>query len=59
LRVESEGGIHEVHAGQAIIAGPGERVRYSTPGEDGAEYIAVCLPAFSPQTVHRVGQTSV
>jgi mannose-6-phosphate isomerase-like protein (cupin superfamily) len=59
LRVESEAGIHEVHAGQAIIAAPGERVRYSTPGEEGAEYIAVCLPAFSPQTVHRVGQTSV
>ena len=53
VRVESEGGIHEVHAGQAIIARPGERVRYSTPGDEGAEYIAVCLPAFSPQTVHR------
>ena len=53
VRVESEGGVHEVHAGQAFIALPGERVRYSTPGEEGAEYIAVCLPAFSPQTVHR------
>ena len=53
VRVESDGGVQEVRAGQAIIALPGERVRYSTPGEEGAEYIAVCLPAFSPQTVHR------
>ena len=53
LRVESTEGVQEVHAGQAIIALPGERVRYSTPGAEGAEYIAVCLPAFSPQTVHR------
>jgi mannose-6-phosphate isomerase-like protein (cupin superfamily) len=53
LRVETDGGVIDVHAGQAIVARPGERVRYSTPGEDGAEYIAVCLPAFSPDTVHR------
>lgn len=53
LRVESDGGVLEVHAGQAVIAEPGERVRYSTPGKVGAEYIAVCLPAFSPDTVHR------
>lgn len=53
LRVESDQGVIDVHAGQAIITHPGERVRYSTPGEDGAEYIAVCLPAFSPDTVHR------
>jgi len=53
LLVESDDGVLEVHNGQAVIARPGERVRYSTPGNDGAEYIAVCLPAFSPQTVHR------
>lgn len=53
LRVEYEGGSLDVHAGQGIIAHPGEWVRYSTPGPDGAEYIAVCVPAFSPQTVHR------
>lgn len=53
LRVESKDGVVEVRAGQAIITRPGERVRYSTPGEQGAEYIAVCLPAFSPETVHR------
>jgi len=55
LRVESDQGVIEVRAGQAIITHPGERVRYSTPEEGGAEYIAVCLPAFSPQTVHRLG----
>lgn len=43
----------EVRAGQGIIAHRGEWVQYSTPGEEGAEYIAVCLPAFSPTTVHR------
>ena len=53
LRVEHEGGVIDVNAGQAIITRPGEWVRYSTPGPDGAEYIAVCLPAFSPHTVHR------
>lgn len=53
LRVEYEGGILEVNAGQAVTAHPGEWVRYSTPGPDGAEYIAICLPAFSPETVHR------
>lgn len=51
LVVEHEGGSLEVAAGQAIITEPGEWVRYSTP--EGAEYIAVCLPAFSPATVHR------
>jgi quercetin dioxygenase-like cupin family protein len=55
LRVEHEGGAIEVRAGQAIIAHRGEWVRYSTPEEDGAEYIAVCLPAFSMDTVHRDG----
>ena len=53
VRVEHEGGEIEVQAGQAIVTAPGEWVRYSTPGADGAEYIAVCLPAFSPATVHR------
>jgi mannose-6-phosphate isomerase-like protein (cupin superfamily) len=53
LQVDSEGGTLEVRAGQAVIAHAGEWVRYSTPGPDGAEYIAVCLPAFSPETVHR------
>ena len=53
LRVEYEGGRLDVRAGQAVVAEPGEWVRYSTPGADGAEYIAVCLPAFSPDTVHR------
>jgi len=53
VRVEHEDGVFEVRAGQAVVTAPGEWVRYSTPGADGAEYIAVCLPAFSPATVHR------
>jgi mannose-6-phosphate isomerase-like protein (cupin superfamily) len=53
LRVETRDGACEIAAGQAIISPRGEWVRYSTPGAEGAEYIAVCLPAFSPQTVHR------
>jgi mannose-6-phosphate isomerase-like protein (cupin superfamily) len=53
LRVESADGTLDVRSGQAIVARPGELVRYSTPGDEGAEYIAVCLPAFSPQWVHR------
>ena len=56
LRVEHEGGAFDVAAGQAIVAAPGEWVRYSTPLADGAEYIAICLPAFSPDTVHRDDQ---
>jgi quercetin dioxygenase-like cupin family protein len=56
LRVEAESGTIEVGAGQAVIAHAGEWVRYSTPGADGAEYVAVCLPAFSPSTVHRDAQ---
>lgn len=52
--VESDDGVLEVRAGQALITRAGERVRYSTPDEEGAEYVAVCLPAFSPQTVHRI-----
>ena len=51
VRVEHEDGVTEVDAGQAIMTEPGEWVRYSPP--DGAEYIAVCFPAFSPETVHR------
>lgn len=53
LRVEHAGGAMDVHAGQAVLTLAGEWVRYSTPEADGAEYIAVCLPAFSPATVHR------
>jgi mannose-6-phosphate isomerase-like protein (cupin superfamily) len=53
LHVEHAGGTIDVGAGQAIVTAPGEWVRYSTPDPDGAEYIAVCLPAFSPDTVHR------
>ena len=53
LRVEHEGGTLDVSAGQAVITHPGEWVRYSTPDPGGAEYVAVCLPAFSMETVHR------
>jgi mannose-6-phosphate isomerase-like protein (cupin superfamily) len=53
LVVETRGETFRVGAGQAIVTEPGEWVRYSTPGGEGAEYIAVCLPAFSPGTVHR------
>ena len=53
LQVESRSGVHKVAAGQAIFVHAGEWVRYSTPGTEGAEYIAVCLPAFSLSTVHR------
>jgi ethanolamine utilization protein EutQ len=55
LRVTHRGGSMDVQAGQAVIAGRGEWVQYSTPLAEGAEYIALCLPAFSPQTVHRDG----
>ena len=53
LRVEYKGGFLDVHPGQAVIAHAGEWVRYSTPGDEGAEYIAVCVPAFTMETVHR------
>jgi mannose-6-phosphate isomerase-like protein (cupin superfamily) len=53
IRVEHHGGSVDVHAGQAIVTSPGEWVRYSTPEPGGAEYVAVCTPAFSPTTVHR------
>ena len=53
LHVEHEGGALDVGAGRAVLVRAGEWVRYSTPAEGGAEYVAVCLPAFSPGTVHR------
>ena len=53
LRVEHEGGSLDVRAGQAVVASPGEWVRYSSPEPGGAEYVAICLPAFSPEMVHR------
>jgi mannose-6-phosphate isomerase-like protein (cupin superfamily) len=53
IRVEHEGGTLDVREGQAVITRAGEWIRYSTPEEGGAEYVAVCLPAFSPETVHR------
>jgi len=53
LRVEYEGGALDVTAGQGVIAAPGEWVRYSSPAAGGAEYVAICMPAFSPDNVHR------
>jgi ethanolamine utilization protein EutQ len=53
LRVEFEGGVLDVAEGQAVVTEPGEWIRYSTPGSAGAEYVAICMPAFSPETVHR------
>jgi mannose-6-phosphate isomerase-like protein (cupin superfamily) len=53
VRVEYTGGVLDVQAGQAVLASAGEWVRYSTPGAEGADYVSVCLPAFSPQLVHR------
>lgn len=53
LRVETKTAVHEVRPGEAIMTSRGEWIRYSTPGPEGAEYIAVCMPAFSPDTVHR------
>ena len=53
LHVEFEGGAMDVRAGQAIVTQPGEWVRYATPEPGGAEYVAVCLPAFAPESVHR------
>jgi mannose-6-phosphate isomerase-like protein (cupin superfamily) len=53
LRVEHQGGSLDVRSGQAVVAHAGEWIRYSTPEADGAEYIAVCVPAFSMETVHR------
>ena len=53
LQVRTREKVYDVRAGEAILVSAGEWVRYSTPGAEGAEYVAVCLPAFSPQTVHR------
>jgi ethanolamine utilization protein EutQ len=53
LRVEYEGGEMEVRGGQAVLARAGEWIRYSSPAAGGARYVAVCLPAFSPDTVNR------
>ena len=53
VRVEFEGGVMDVNPGEGVITRKGEWIRYSTPDSDGAEYVAVCLPAFSPDTVHR------
>jgi mannose-6-phosphate isomerase-like protein (cupin superfamily) len=55
LRIKTQAATFDVQAGQAIITPRGEWVQYSTPAEGGAEYIAICLPAFSPQLVHRDG----
>ena len=55
LRVEHENGVLDVRAGQAVITRRGEWVRYGSPEPGGAEYVAVCVPAFSPATVHRDG----
>lgn len=52
VRVEHDEGVLEVHAGQSVVTSAGERIRYST-GADGADYVAVCLPAFSPDSAHR------
>ena len=53
VRVEHEGGTIDVRTGQAVVARPGEWVRYSSPEPGGAEYIAVCTPAFSLEKVNR------
>jgi mannose-6-phosphate isomerase-like protein (cupin superfamily) len=53
LQVETREGVHDVRAGEAILVSREEWVRYGSPGPEGAEYMAVCLPAFSPATVHR------
>ena len=53
VRVEHAGGVLDVAAGQAVLTRAGERVRYTTPGDEGAEYVAICLPAFAPELAHR------
>jgi mannose-6-phosphate isomerase-like protein (cupin superfamily) len=53
LRVEHQGGVMDVRPGQAVVAAPGEWIRYGSPEPGGAEYVAICLPAFSMDTVHR------
>jgi mannose-6-phosphate isomerase-like protein (cupin superfamily) len=57
VRVTHAGGSFDVRAGQAVIARRGEWIRYSTPEPEGAEYLAICIPAFSPDTVHRDADT--
>jgi mannose-6-phosphate isomerase-like protein (cupin superfamily) len=57
LRVATKEKTYDIHSGEAVIVGAGQWVRYSTPGPEGAEYIAVCSPAFSADTVHRDDQT--
>jgi ethanolamine utilization protein EutQ len=58
LRVEHENGHMDINSGQAVIAQKGEWVRYSTPASEGAEYVAICVPAFSPASVHRDPETN-
>jgi len=53
LRLESVKGITEAAAGQCVLVSRGEWVRYSTPGAEGAEYVSICIPAFSPEIVHK------
>ena len=53
VRLEHDGGTIDVRPGEAVLTRAGERIRYSTPDDEGAEYLAVCLPAFAPDTVHR------
>jgi mannose-6-phosphate isomerase-like protein (cupin superfamily) len=53
VRVEHDGGALDVRAGEAVLTRAGERVRYSTPEPDGADYVAICVPAFSPDAAHR------
>lgn len=53
VRIEHPGGVLDVRAGQAVVTRAGERVRYSTPEPEGAEYVAICRPAFSPETAGR------
>ena len=59
VRVEHENGVIDVPAGQAVVTHPGEWVRYSSPGPEGAEYVAVCLPAFSMETVNRDPESKI
>jgi mannose-6-phosphate isomerase-like protein (cupin superfamily) len=53
VRIEHDGGTLDVRAGEAVLTRAGERIRYTTPDSEGADYVAICVPAFSPDTVHR------
>ncbi len=53
VRLEHDGGALDVRAGEAVLTRAGERIRYTTPDPEGADYVAICVPAFSPDTVHR------